>query len=36
MINAHNSDVNVISWSHISSNLLASGSDSGEFKIWDL
>lgn len=36
MLNAHQTDVNVITWNSISSNLLASGCDSGEFKIWDL
>lgn len=35
-IEAHNSDVNVISWNKISENLLASGGDDGSFKIWDL
>ncbi len=35
-IQAHNSDVNVISWNSLKSNLLASGSDDGCFKIWDL
>jgi ribosome assembly protein RRB1 len=33
---AHNSDVNVISWNYLKPNLLASGSDDGSFKIWDL
>ena len=36
MLNAHQTDVNVITWNQISSNLFASGCDSGEFKIWDL
>ena len=35
-IEAHSSDVNVISWNKISQNLLASGDDEGSFKIWDL
>lgn len=35
-INASNYDVNVISWNNRSPNLLASGDDDGEFKIWDL
>ncbi|GMH59585.1 hypothetical protein TL16_g02861, partial [Triparma laevis f. inornata] len=33
---AHESDVNVISWNHNVSNLLASGSDDGVFSVWDL
>ena len=33
---AHDSDVNVISWNHNVSNLLASGSDDGVFSVWDL
>ncbi|GMH64087.1 hypothetical protein TrRE_jg13022 [Triparma retinervis] len=33
---AHNTDVNVISWNGNVSNLLASGSDDGVFSVWDL
>jgi ribosome assembly protein RRB1 len=33
--NAHNTDVNVISWNH-SEPLLVSGADDGSLKIWDL
>ena len=35
-IHAHDSDVNVISWNKTVDYLLASGSDSGVFSIWDL
>eukprot|EP00842_Homolaphlyctis_polyrhiza_P005563 jgi/Hompol1/6007/HPOL_004801-RA len=37
-VHAHDSDVNVISWNRIrgSDHVLASGSDSGAFSIWDL
>lgn len=35
-IQAHDSDVNVISWNPLKSYLLASGADDGCFKIWDL
>lgn len=35
-INAHESDVNVLSWNSLKSTLLASGADDGCFKIWDL
>ena len=33
---AHTQDVNVISWNPLVGFLLASGSDDGGFKIWDL
>lgn len=33
---AHESDVNVISWNHLSSYLLLSGGDEGGIKVWDL
>ena len=33
---AHDCDVNVISWNPTSKFLLASGDDKGEFRIWDL
>jgi len=33
---AHQADVNVISWNHKVSHLLASGSDDGIVKVWDL
>ena len=36
VINAHETDVNVISWNKKSPVLLASGADDGSFKIWDL
>lgn len=36
LINAHNCDVNVISWNKKSPVLIASGADDGSFKIWDL
>lgn len=35
-INAHDTDVNVISWNKKSPILIASGADDGSFKIWDL
>lgn len=35
-IHENNSDVNVISWNPIVSNLLASGGDDGLFSVWDL
>lgn len=35
-IDAHNCDVNVISWNKRAANLLASGADDGSFKVWDL
>mmetsp|Transcript_38592 Transcript_38592/g.44216 ORF Transcript_38592/g.44216 Transcript_38592/m.44216 type:complete len:182 (-) Transcript_38592:28-573(-) len=34
--NAHDSDVNVISWNSECPYLIASGSDDGSFKVWDL
>jgi ribosome assembly protein RRB1 len=34
--NAHDSDINVISWNRIAAHLLVSGSDDSSFKIWDL
>ena len=33
---AHDCDVNVMSWNTTTKFLLASGDDKGEFKIWDL
>jgi WD40 repeat protein len=33
---AHDCDVNCISWNTHTPNLLASGDDKGEFRIWDL
>ena len=35
-INAHNTDVNVISWNKNETSQIASGSDDSTFKIWDL
>lgn len=35
-INAHDTDVNVISWNEQSVNFIASGADDGSFKVWDL
>lgn len=35
-LDAHAEDVNVISWNRTVSYLLASGSDDGSFKVWDL
>lgn len=35
-IHENNSDVNVISWNPIISNLMASGGDDGLFSVWDL
>lgn len=36
LINAHSTDVNVMTWNQRSVNLLASGDDNGQFKVWDL
>lgn len=36
VINAHDSDVNVISWNTVNTDLLVSGADDGSFKVWDL
>ena len=35
-VHAHDADVNVISWSRLTTSMLASGADDGCFKIWDL
>ena len=35
-VHAHGSDVNVLSWSRLTTCMLASGADAGDFKIWDL
>ena len=35
-VHAHDSDVNVIAWNKTVSYLLASGSDQGQFRVWDL
>lgn len=35
-LKAHDEDVNVISWNRNVTYLMASGSDDGSFKIWDL
>ena len=35
-VQAHEEDVNVISWNTNVTYLMASGSDDGSFKIWDL
>ena len=36
LIQAHDVDVNVISWNRIKPNLIASGDDVGQFKVWDI
>jgi ribosome assembly protein RRB1 len=33
---AHDTEVNVISWNRLTAYLLASGDDAGQIKIWDL
>lgn len=35
-VNAHSSDVNVISWNRPAPHLMLSGCDDGTFSIWDL
>ena len=35
LIKANDCDVNVISWSKMNTNLIASGADDGSFKVWD-
>lgn len=35
-IEAHDCDVNVISWNSLTANLIASGADDGSIKVWDL
>lgn len=34
-VNAHTSDVNVISWNREVGYLMVSGSDDGTFRVWD-
>jgi ribosome assembly protein RRB1 len=36
LIQAHNTDVNVISWNKKAPTLIASGAEDGSFKVWDL
>ncbi len=36
IVEAHNSDVNVISWNKATTYLLLSGGDEGGIKVWDL
>ena len=35
-VEAHATDVNVISWNRITTHLLVSGADDGSFSVWDL
>lgn len=35
-VNAHDCDVNVMSWNRIKTHMLVSGDDEGTFKVWDL
>jgi WD40 repeat protein len=35
-IDAHECDINVISWNKKTANLIASGGDDGAFKVWDI
>jgi ribosome assembly protein RRB1 len=35
-VNAHDDDINVLSWNHNVNYLLATGCDDGSFKVWDL
>ena len=35
-VNAHEADVNVLSWSHMVTYMLASGGDDGAMRVWDL
>ena len=35
-IDAHDCDINVISWNKKTANLIASGGDDGAFKVWDI
>jgi WD40 repeat protein len=35
-VNAHDADVNVISWNRLATYMLASGGDDGTLRIWDL
>ena len=35
-VQAHTTDVNVISWNRITPHLMVSGADDGTFSVWDL
>lgn len=35
LIKAHDSDVNVLSWNTVNTDLIVTGSDDGSFKVWD-
>ena len=36
MINAHDSDVNVLTWNSTNPDLIATGAEDGSFKVWDI